>query len=200
MVKVVALTETKLADLWREVKDQDADDFWGDLKEETLGIVRALIESHLEAEMVERLGARVYQRNPDRCGWRNGHYKRDVLIAMGLITDLNVPRARQRAGQSELLQAYKKDQGQLKGLIREAFLAGVSTRRVGEVLQPVIGKAISASTVSTITSALDREVAAFLSRRIADEFAYLLLDGITLKVKAAQGVQKKLVLTAYCIT
>jgi putative transposase len=200
VVKVVALTETKLADLWREVKDQDADDFWGDLKEETLGIVRALIESHLEAEMVERLGARVYQRNPDRCGWRNGHYKRDVLIAMGLITDLNVPRARQRAGQSELLQAYKKDQGQLKGLIREAFLAGVSTRRVGEVLQPVIGKAISASTVSTITSALDGEVAAFLSRRIADEFAYLLLDGITLKVKAAQGVQKKLVLTAYGIT
>jgi putative transposase len=200
VVKVAALTETKLADLWRQVKDQDADDFWGDLKQETLGLVRVLIESHLETEMVERLGARVYQRNPDRCGWRNGHYKRDLLIEMGLITDVHVPRARQSAGQSELLEAYKKEQGQLKGLIREAFLAGVSTRRVGEVLEPVIGKAISASTVSTIISALDREVAAFLARPIADEFVYLLLDGIVLKVKAAQGVQKKLVLTAYGIT
>ena len=200
MVKVVALTETKLADLWGEVKDREADDFWGDLKEETLGIAKALIEAHLEGEMVERLGARVYERNPDRCGWRNGRYKRSLLIEMGLITDLRVPRARQNVEQSELLEAYKKEQGQLKGLIREAFLAGVSTRRVGEVLQPVLGKEISASTVSTITSALDREVAAFLARPIADEFVYLLLDGITLKIKAAQGVQKKLVLTAYGIT
>lgn len=200
MVKVASLTETKLADLWREVKDQDADDFWGDLKAETLGIAKALIEKHLEAEMVARLGARVYQRNPDRSGWRNGHHQRSLLIEMGLITDLQVPKARQKVGQSELLQAYKRDQGQLKKLIREAFLAGVSTRRVGEVLQPVLGKAISASTVSTITSALDREVAAFLARPVADDVIYLLLDGVTLKVKAAQGVKKKLVLTAYGIT
>lgn len=200
MAKVLPLTETKLADLWREVKDQDADDFWGDLKAETLRIAKALIESHLEAEMVHRLGARVYQRNPDRCGWRNGHYNRSLMIETGLITDLHVPKARQRVGQSELLQAYKREQGQLKGLIREAFLAGVSTRRVGEVLQPVLGKAISASTVSTITAALDREVAAFLAHPIADKYAYLLLDGITLKVKVAQGVRKKLVLVAYGIT
>ena len=92
MVRVAALTETKLADLWKEVKDQDAEDFWGDLKEETLDIAKCLIESHLEAEMVERLGANRYKRNPDRCGWRNGHYKRDVLIEMGLISDLRVPR------------------------------------------------------------------------------------------------------------
>ncbi|MDA8188274.1 MAG: IS256 family transposase [Dehalococcoidales bacterium] len=200
MAKVTALTETKLADLWREVKDQDADDFWGDLKEETLGIAKALIETHLEAEMVERLGANRYKRNPDRCGWRNGHYKRDVLIEMGLISDLRVPRARKAEGQSHLLEAYKKEQGRLKQLVRGVFLGGVSTRQVGQVLEPVLGKAISASSVSAITSALDREVAAFLSSRIADEFDYLLLDGITLKVKTAQGVQKKLVLTAYGIT
>jgi len=199
-VKVVDLTETKLADLWREVKDQDADDFWGDLKEETLRIAKALIEGHLESEMIERVGAGLYQRHPDRSGWRNGHYSRSLLTEMGLITDLQVPRCRKSLQPSELLESYKKEQGQLKGLIREAFLAGVSTRRVGEVLEPVLGKAISASTVSTIASALDREVAAFLARPIADEFVYLLLDGITLKVKAAQGVQKKLVLTAYGIT
>jgi len=150
--------------------------------------------------MVARLGARVYQRNPDRCGWRNGYYQRNLLIEMGLITDLHIPKARQKVGQSELLQAYKRDQGQVKKLIREAFLAGISTRRVGEVLQPVLGKTISASTVSTVTSALDREVAAYLARPLTDEVTYLLLDGVTMKVKAAQGVQKKLVLTAYGIT
>ena len=88
MVKVVDLTETKLADLWREVKDQDADDFWGDLKEETLRIAKALIEGHLESEMIERVGAGLYQRHPDRSGWRNGHYSRSLLTEMGLITDL----------------------------------------------------------------------------------------------------------------
>ncbi len=199
MVRVAALTETKLADLWREVKDQDAEEFWGDLNKGTLEIAKCLIQSHLEAEMIERLGANRYKRNPDRCGWRNGYYKRDLLFEMGLISDLRVPRARQAVEQSHILEAYKKEQGQLKQLVRGVFLGGVSTRQVGQVLEPILKKEISASTVSRITSALDREVAAFLSRKISDSFVYLLLDGITLKVKTAEGVRKKLVLTAYGI-
>jgi len=117
----------------------------------------------------------------------------------GLIAHLRVPRARQRVEDSRILERYKRRQKQVNELVREMFLAGVSTRRVGEVLQPILGETISASTVSNILKALDREVAAFLSRPIEDNFVYLLLDGITLKIQSPQGVQKKLVLVAYGI-
>lgn len=200
MARVVPLTETRLRDLWREVKDQDSDQFWGELKVETKRMVKRLLEASLEEEMIERLQAQWYQRNPDRKGWRNGSYQRNILIDLGLIENLRVPRARITIEESQILERYRQRRGEINRLVREMFLAGVSTRRVGEVLKPILGYSISASTVSAITSALDREVGAFLSHQIQDRFAYLLLDGLTLKMKTAQGVKKKLVLTAYGIT
>lgn len=199
MARVVPLTETRLADLWREVKDQDSEDFWGELKAETLGIVKRLLEACLEEEMIERLQASWYERSPKRRGWRNGFYGRTVLVELGLIEDLRVPRAREEIEDSQILERYRRRQGEVNERVREMFLAGVSTRRVGEVLAPLLGDTISASTVSTIVSTLDREVGAFLSGQIEDLFVYLILDGITLKMKTVEGVKKRLVLVAYGI-
>lgn len=199
MARTAALTETRLADLWKEVKEQDTEDFWGDLKQESIAMVKAMLEASLEEEMIYRLQAQRYGRSRARKGWRNGYYYRDVVWEQGLIAHLRVPRARQRLEDSRILERYKRRQKQVNQLVREMFLAGVSTRRVGEVLQPVLGETISASTVSNILKALDREVAAFLSRPIEDNFVYLLLDGITLRVQSPKGVQKKLILVAYGI-
>jgi putative transposase len=199
MARVAPLTDIKLSDLWKEVKEPDSAEFWGDLREASIKMVRELLERSLEDEMVYRLQAPRYGRRPGRRGWRNGHYYRDVVWEQGLIAHLRVPRARQRVVDSDILEKYRRRQGQINQLVKDMFLAGVSTRRVGEVLEPILGEAISASTVSNILKALQREVAAFLSRKIQDQFAYLLLDGITFKVKRAQGVQKKLVLVAYGI-
>jgi len=199
MARVAPLTDIKLSDLWKEVKEPDSAEFWGDLREASIKMVKELLERSLEDEMVYRLQAPRYGRRPGRRGWRNGHYYRDVVWEQGLIAHLRVPRARQRVVDSDILEKYRRRQGQINQLVKDMFLAGVSTRRVGEVLEPILGEAISASTVSNILKALQREVAAFLSRKIQDQFAYLLLDGITLKVKRAQGVQKKLVLVAYGI-
>jgi putative transposase len=80
------------------------------------------------------------------------------------------------------------------------FLAGVSTRRVGEVLLPVLGEAPSPQTVSRVARSLDAEVQRFHNRPLSDHYLYLLLDGITLKVKGALGSKKRLVLCAYGIT
>ena len=85
-------------------------------------------------------------------------------------------------------------------LIREAFLAGVSTRWVGEMLAPVLGEAPSPQTVSRVARSLDSEVRRFHTRPLSDHHSYLFLDGITLKVKGASGVKKRLVLCAYGIT
>ncbi len=84
--------------------------------------------------------------------------------------------------------------------MREMFLSGVSTRKVEAVLEPLLGVSLSAQTVSRITRSLDGEVQCFHTRSLEDRYQYLLLDGITMKVKGATGVKKRLVLCAYGIT
>jgi len=79
------------------------------------------------------------------------------------------------------------------------FLAGVSTRRVGEVLATVTGEKVNPQTVSRVLRSLDREVELYWRRPLGDVYQYLFLDGICLKVKGVAGSQKRQVLCAYGI-
>ena len=85
-------------------------------------------------------------------------------------------------------------------MVREMFLAGVSTRRVQEVIKPLLGDGVSAQTVSRICQSLDEEVRRYHSRELDDCYRYLLLDGIVLKGKGATEVKRRVVLCAYGIT
>ncbi|MDD5660025.1 MAG: transposase [Actinomycetota bacterium] len=85
-------------------------------------------------------------------------------------------------------------------LIKDAFLSGLSTRKVGEVLENVLGYKISASTVSNIAKTLDGKVREFHTKTLEDKYAYLFLDGINLNVKCMDARNKKTVLAAYGIT
>jgi transposase-like protein len=96
MARVVPLAETKLSDLWKEVKEPDSEEFWGDLREVSIKMVKELLQRSLEDEMVYRLQAPRYGRRPGRRGWRNGYYYRDVVWEQGLVAHLRVPRARQK--------------------------------------------------------------------------------------------------------
>jgi transposase-like protein len=80
------------------------------------------------------------------------------------------------------------------------FLQGVSTRKVQKVLQPVLRESLSAQAVSRIVRSLDAEVRHFHRCQLGDDYQYLFLDGITLKVKRAGGAKKRSVLCAYGIT
>lgn len=99
-----------------------------------------------------------------------------------------------------MFSRYQRRLGQVNQVIRETFLAGVSTRRVGETLEALLGERVSAQTVSRVTRSLDREVARFHRSPVEDDIRYLLLDGIYLRVKGVAGVKRKLVLCAYGIT
>jgi transposase-like protein len=71
-------------------------------------------------------------------------------------------------------------------MVKEIFLAGVSTRRMGKVLTKIKGEHISAQTVSRIALSLDAEVDKFHRRQLSDSYEYLFLDGICLWVKRAR--------------
>ena len=93
MVQVRDLTEVTVRDLWRGVKDEE--DWWGDLKEESLRVVRRLMESAMEEELLEQLRAGRYRRSGLRRGYRNGYRQRDLLTELGMLEHLRVPRDRE---------------------------------------------------------------------------------------------------------
>lgn len=199
MQRLKALDELTPADLWREVPRGD-DEFWGDARERQLHLVKTLIQGALEEEMTLLLGAGRYRRTESRHGSRNGFYERDLATQVGIVTAIRVPRARGQTVERSVFSRYQRRQAQVNDVIRDAFLAGVSTRRVGETLEALLGERVSAQTVSRVARRLDREVARFQAAAITDDVLYLLLDGVYLKVKAAAAVQRKLVLCAYAIT
>jgi len=197
MVTVKDLTETRLKDLWREVKDED--EWWGEISEEVLALVKVVLESSLEEEILEELRVDRYRRSHLRMGYRNGYYERSLVTRFGIIKSLRVPRTRD-SFTSGLLRQYQRRTTEVDNLIRECFLGGVSTRRVGEVLKPILGEKLSPQAVSRVAQRLDREVRCYHNRVLWGQYQYLFLDGITLKVKSALGVKKRLVLCAYGIT
>jgi len=136
MAKVKALTDRTIAERFAEIKDETS--LWGDIGPAAQRMVRWMVESSLEAELVARLGAERYKRTEVRRGWRNGGYPRQLVTCWGLI-DIWMPRAREKLPPSQVLGRFQRRQPQVDQLIREAFLQGISTRQVGEVLEPVLG-------------------------------------------------------------
>jgi len=198
MQRLKALDELTPADLWREVP-RGEDEFWQDAREKQLSLVKTMLQGVLEEEMTELLGAARFRRTELRRGYRNGFYQRDLATQLGIVTAIRVPRARGERVQRSVFSRYQRRQQQVNEVIREVFLAGVSTRRVGEALAAILGEPVSAQTVSRVTRSLDQEVARFHASPVTDDVRYLLLDGVYLRVKDPT-VQRKLVLCAYGIT
>jgi putative transposase len=197
VVKVKDLTELKVTDLWKEVKSEE--EWWGDINERILGMVRTILESSLEGELLEQLQASPYQRTEVRKGYRNGYYERDLYSQYGLIKALRIPRSRD-GFVTQIVPHYQRNLIRVNQMVRNIFLAGVSTRRVGEVLSNLWEREVSAQTVSRICQSLDRQVVAYHRRTLVDDYLYLFFDGISMKVKGATQVHKKQILVAYGIT
>jgi putative transposase len=95
------------------------------------------------------------------------------------------------------MKGFERRAEEVALLIREAFLRGISTRQVGRVIGVITGEVVSAQTVSKITQRLDGMVRAFQQQRLQDEWAYLFLDGVSLRVRRPSGRKRVQLLVAY---
>jgi transposase-like protein len=145
------------------------------------------IDRHLE-EMARRAEA-------DR---RNGSYQRNLLTELGNI-ELQVPRTR-RMSAVALVRAYARRVRQVDRMILACFVFGVSTRKVSQVMLPILGEPISAGTVSKVAKSLEEAVAAFHQRPLKDRYRVLMFDGVVLKRRTGAGSVKRVVLVALGIT
>ena len=125
---------------------------------------------------------------------RNGTYSRHLLSELGDI-ELSVPRTRHFCP-TEVLKSYARRAPEIDRVILAGFVLGLSTRKAGEVLVPLLGRPVSASTVSRIAKTLDAAVAAFHRRPLQDVYKALMLDSVMLANKTGAGALKRPVLVA----
>ncbi len=170
--------------------------FWGDVQGKVRDTLKKLLEADSEQRMEEYLGLRWYERSEKRQDSRNGFYERDYVTPWGVIR-FRVRRARQQSFLPGMLRAFERRAPEVAELIRQAFLRGIPTRGVGRVVALVTQEPVSAQTVSKLVKVLDRQVEAFHQRRLDDGWAYLVLDGVWMKVRRAWGPQRVLLLVAY---
>ena len=130
----------------------------------------------------------------DEADRRNGSYRRHLLSELGDIA-LSVPRTR-RFVPTAVLRAYARRPEQVDRMILTCFVLGLSTRKVGEALLPILGRPVSAATVSTVARQLDAVVAAFHARPLKERYRVLMLDGIVLARKTGAGAIRRPVLVA----
>jgi len=174
--------------------------FWGDFQGRTQEVLKKLLESDAEQQMADYLGLKWHERAQpaERVDYRNGFYQRDYLTPLGTIR-LRIPRTRQRSFLPRWIGRLERRAPEVAELMRQAFLRGISTRQVGKVVAVLTGESVSAQTVSKLTRVLDQAVQAFHHRWLGDDWAYLVLDGVWLKVRRAFGPQRVLLLVAYGI-
>ena len=144
--------------------------------------VRVLSQALMEAEVSQQLGAGRHERTPERTGQRNGYRERQWDTRVGTI-ELQVPRVRDGSYFPTLLEPRKRAERALAAVVQEAYVQGVSTRRVDEVVQALGMTGISKSQVSRICQELDGEVERFRSRRLDGPYPYLWLDATYVKVR-----------------
>ena len=159
--------------------------------------VRILAQAIMEAEVTEVTGVPRGERDPERrLTHRNGYRDRRWDTRVGTI-DLAIPRVRDGNYFPSLLEPRRRAERALLAVVQEAYVAGVSTRRVDDLVRALGIEGISKSEVSRICAALDAEVEAFRTRSLAEiACPYLWLDATYLKVREGGRVVSMAVLVA----
>ena len=194
MQQVAAVRSVKQAVRTLKWMDVQAPE-WNELRQASLEAVRRVIEERMKARVVNRIAELSAAGLADR---RNGSYRRWLQHEVGLL-ELRIPRSRTYSA-AAVLGHYLRRTPQLERVILAGFVLGLSTRKVGEALLPILGERISPATVSRVARGLDEAAAAFHRRPLANHYRVLLLDGVVLARKSGAGALRRPVLVAMGIT
>ncbi len=177
------------------IKEVKAFEWEGDYRPAARAALKEILERRMETVIDEYLGKMEELEIRDR---RNGSYERHLLTEMG---DIVVAVVRTRTmSTSEILKRYARRSTSVDRLILGCFTLGLSTRKAGEALLPLLGERVSASTVSRVAKQLDSAVDAYHRRPLLNRYRFLIFDGVVLKKKTGAGSAKRVVLVALGIT
>jgi putative transposase len=136
----------------------------------------------MEFEVDGLVGAGRHERSEDRTTYRNGYRDRQLETRLGTL-DLKIPKLRQGSYFPAFLEPRKTVEKALTAVIQEAWIQGVSTRKVDDLVQALGMTGISKSQVSALCQEIDTRVLSFLERPLDGDWPYLWLDATYIKVR-----------------
>src|SRR5512134_2541811 len=145
-------------------------------------VAEAVLQILMEADVEGLIGAGRHERSAERLNWRNGYRERTLDTRLGAL-QLRIPKLRQGSYFPPFLEPRKTSEKALVAVIQEAWIGGVSTRRVDDLVQAMGLGGISKSQVSKLCKDIDDRVREFLDRPISGDWPYLWLDATYLKVR-----------------
>jgi putative transposase len=144
---------------------------------------QVLAQALMELEVTQHVGAERHVRTPQRTGQRNGYRERQWDTRVGTL-DLRVPRVRDGSYFPALLEPRRRAERALVAVVQEAYVQGVSTRRVDALVHALGLQGVSKSQVSVLCAELDGEVERFRQRPLTDDpYPYVWLDATFVKVR-----------------
>ena len=181
------MTDAKMALL--ELVEQEADT---DLVREMLAFAA---ERMMDLEIEARTGVPAGARSPDRLNHRNGYRERNWDTRAGRI-ELAVPKLRKGSYFPSFLEPRRTAEKALVAVIQEAYIQGISTRSVDDLVKAMGGTGVSKSQVSRLITEIDERVNAFLNRPIEGEWPYLWIDATYLKEREGGRIVSTAVIVA----
>ena len=176
----MALPQSALSELLEAFRAGDGVDLIRDS-------VRVALQELIELEATERIGAAPYERTEERVAERNGHRPRMLTTKAGDV-ELRIPKLRTGSFFPIILEPRRRIDQALYAVVMEAYVHGISTRSVDDLVEAMGGTGVSKSEVSRICAGLDETVGAFRTRTLDHvEFPYIYLDATYLHVRNKPG-------------
>ncbi len=157
-------------------------------------MIRTIINTAMQLERQEHLGARPYERTLERRGYANGFKPKTVATRMGKIT-FSVPQVREGNFYPQSLEKGLRSERALKLALAEMYVQGVSTRKVAAITEELCGFSVSSTQVSRATALLDEQLQAWRERPLG-QYKYVYLDARYEKVRQDGQVRDAAVLIA----
>src|SRR4051794_37818307 len=186
----MALDQSALLEVLEALKAADVDD-------RVRAATETLYQALIEAELTAVIGAAPHERTESRTAQRNGSRPRTLTTTAGDL-ELRIPKLRAGSFFPSLLERRRRIDQALFAVVMEAYLHGVSTRKVDDLIKALgADTGISKSEVSRICADLDEEVAAFRDRSLAEQaFPYVFLDATYCKARVNRRVVSQAVVIA----
>ena len=154
-----------------------------DLREFGREVIQSVVNALMDSQAQEACGAPRGSRSPERVNSRSGYRERSLSTSLGDL-ELRGPKLREGTYFPEgILERYTRVEASMVALVREMYVAGVSTRKVGLVAEELGVSSLSSSEVSALCAGLDEEAEAFRTRPIEGEHPYVWLDATYMKCR-----------------
>jgi putative transposase len=171
-------------------------DFLGDPSDALRHLSRQALRGAMDMEFEQQVGAPRYERGEERLDQRNGTRSRRFDTRMGTI-ELEVPRLRNGTYFPSFLEPNTRSERAIIGLVQEAIISGVSTRKIQKLAAELGITSLSKSVASEYFKELDEEACAFRERPLTGKYPYLFLDAVYEKVRIGRTVVSQACVIAY---